>query len=71
MRRKKVQWLNTMRCMEVTWFDSRFFFFRETNTSYYEEDSTMKSLEDIFAELDKLNEDLLKQNEETLKSVNK
>ena len=47
------------------------FFFRETNTSYYEEDSTMKSLEDIFAELDKLNEDLLKQNEETLKSVNK
>ena len=46
-------------------------FFRETNTSYYEEDSTMKSLEDIFAELDKLNEDLLKQNEETLKSVNK
>ena len=31
----------------------------------------MKTLEDIFAELDKLNEDLMKKNEETLKSVNK
>lgn len=29
------------------------------------------NLNDIFAELDKLNEDLLKKNEETLKSVQK
>lgn len=31
----------------------------------------MKTLEDIFAELDKLNEDLMKRNEETLKTVKK
>lgn len=31
----------------------------------------MKTLEDIFSELDKLNEDLMKRNEETLKSVSK
>lgn len=29
------------------------------------------NLNDIFAELDKLNEDLLKKNEETLKSIQK
>lgn len=29
------------------------------------------NLNDIFAELDKLNEDLMKKNEETLKSVQK
>ena len=31
----------------------------------------MENLNDIFAELEKLNEDLLKKNEETLKSVQK